>query len=185
MEEKTLTPEDRKKLLEEARRMLEVRLGDGERLPADAAWSDAVGQNRGAFVTLTRGGQLRGCIGTFRPRGSLLDTVREMACQAALSDPRFPPVSLRELAELEIEISALTPLRKIDDPQQVEVGKHGLYITKGYRGGVLLPQVATDWGWDRREFLEATCQKAGLGRDDWKQGATIEVFEAEVFSEGQ
>lgn len=135
-------------------------------------------------MTLELGGHLRGCIGTFRSAEPLYWVVEKMAVAAALYDPRFPPVPAEELAAIDIEISALTPLRVIDDPSIIEVGVHGLYITQDDQGGVLLPQVATEWGWDREEFLTQTCHKAGLPANAWRKGATIEVFEAEVFGEG-
>jgi len=106
-----------------------------------------------------------------------------MALSAALHDPRFHSVQKSELPEIEIEISALTPLREITAISEIEVGVHGIYITKGAWSGVLLPQVAVEYGWTREEFLDQTCVKAGLPPDAWRNGATIEVFSAEVFSE--
>ena len=106
-----------------------------------------------------------------------------MALSAAFSDPRFPNVNSAELGNIEFEISALTPLREIADVTEIEVGVHGIYITKGYNTGVLLPQVAVEYGWDRGEFLDHTCTKAGLPTGSWRQGATIEIFSADVFSE--
>ena len=140
-------------------------------------------QAHGAFVTLRVGGELRGCIGTLLAPGPLYQTVAKMARAAAFEDPRFPPLSKEECGEVELEISVLTPLKKLDDPERIEVGRHGLCITRGRSGGVLLPQVATEQGWDRIRFLEETCRKAGLPRDAWKSGADISIFEAEVFGE--
>ena len=140
---------------------------------------------RGAFVTLKRGGRLRGCIGTFRPSGPLYETISDMALAAALHDPRFPAVTLEELDRLEFEISVLSPLKKVDDVSKIEVGRHGLFVSHGMNSGVLLPQVAVEYGWDRERFLEETCAKAGLHAAAWKDGAEIETFEAEVFSESQ
>jgi AmmeMemoRadiSam system protein A len=138
----------------------------------------------GAFVTLHKQGELRGCIGTFRSDRNLEDVVRDMAIAAAFEDPRFSPLEPEELDEVDIEISVLSPLREIKDVNEIEVGKHGLYISRGFRSGVLLPQVATEYNWDRETFLVHTCLKAGLPEDAWKDPKTkIEVFTAEVFGE--
>jgi len=103
---------------------------------------------------------------------------------AALRDPRFPPVTAEELSELTIEISVLSPLKEVSDPEDVEVGKHGLIMTRGSLSGVLLPQVPVEWGWNREQFLSQTCRKAGLPGDCWKQSGTqIQAFTADVFSE--
>ena len=139
-------------------------------------------ETRGAFVTIKRKGQLRGCIGNIEGRGPLYRTIGEMAEAAAFRDPRFASVTERELPELEFEISVLTPLRKIKEVDEIEVGKHGLYIIKGRYAGLLLPQVATEYGWDRQTFLEHTCNKAGLPSDAWKdKSAEIYIFSADVF----
>ena len=139
-------------------------------------------ESRGAFVTINKKGQLRGCIGYIEGRGPLYKTVEKMAEEAAFRDPRFDPVKERELPELEIEISVLTPLKKITDINEIEVGKHGIYIKKGWNSGLLLPQVATDYGWDRLTFLEHTCQKAGLPANAWKEKNTeIYIFSADIF----
>jgi len=103
---------------------------------------------------------------------------------ASLNDPRFPPLTEEELRDIDIEISVLSPLKEIQDVSEIEVGRHGIYITRGYQSGVLLPQVATEYGWDRETFLQHTCQKAGLPPDAWKQeGTKIEIFDAQVFGE--
>jgi len=105
-----------------------------------------------------------------------------MAEEAAFNDPRFTPVSKGELKDLDIEISALTPLRQIENVEEIEVGRHGLYIEKGFFSGLLLPQVATEYGWDRETFLEHTCLKAGLPRDAWKaEDTVISIFSADIF----
>ena len=138
----------------------------------------------GAFVTLEKGGALRGCIGHVRAYKPLEQTVSEMAVQAALHDPRFPPVTADELDGLTVEISVMSPLTVVENVSEIEVGTHGLIIQDGGRSGLLLPQVATDYGWDRETFLEHTCMKAGLPPDSWKQeGVTILKFTAEVFGE--
>jgi AmmeMemoRadiSam system protein B/AmmeMemoRadiSam system protein A len=137
--------------------------------------------SKGAFVTLKEKGLLRGCIGYIEPVYPLYQTVIQTAILAACRDPRFPPVSVEELDGLEIEISVLTPLEKIDSPKVVEVGKHGLVISQGDKKGVLLPQVPVENHWSRETFLNEACLKAGLPLDAWKSGADIYVFEAIVF----
>jgi len=133
-------------------------------------------------VTIKRRGQLRGCIGYIEGRGPLYKTVEEMAEAAAFKDPRFMPVTEKELTELDYEISVLTPLQKIKDINEIEVGKHGIYIKKGWNSGLLLPQVATEYGWDRQTFVEHTCQKAGLPANAWKdKNAEIYIFSADIF----
>jgi len=136
---------------------------------------------RGAFVTLKRRGRLRGCIGFIEPLFPLCQTVIRASIYAAYEDPRFPPVSAEELKDLSFEISVLSPLERIRDPRQIKIGKHGLIISKKGKKGLLLPQVATENHWSREEFLQQTCLKAGLNKDDWKNGAEITVFEAIVF----
>jgi len=136
----------------------------------------------GAFVTLRRAELLRGCIGHIEASTSLCQTVRECAAAAALRDPRFEPVTPLELADLHIEISVLSALTDVR-PEEVEVGCHGLLISRGLHRGLLLPQVATQWHWDREQLLEQTCIKAGLPPDAWRHGARIQAFTAEVFAE--
>jgi AmmeMemoRadiSam system protein A len=178
----TLSGAEQHELLRAARRTLEVYLESGK-TPALETESTALLQQRGAFVTLHRGKQLRGCIGTFEARDPLIDTVQRMAVAAATTDPRFPAVTSDELEQLHLEISALTPLQEAT-ADEVEVGRHGIYITMGFQRGVLLPQVATENGWDRTTFLEHTCRKAGLPPQAYKDPeARIEVFSAEVFGE--
>ncbi len=144
----------------------------------------------GVFVTLHRYGDLRGCLGRFEADHTpLIDLVRIMAQESAMSDVRFRPVSSDELNELDIEISVLTPMRRVDSPEDVQVGKHGLYIVGsspmgGKRHGTLLPQVPVEQGWDRVTFLEHTSRKAGLPPDAWKKPETeLYVYEAQVFGE--
>ena len=141
-------------------------------------------QMNGAFVTLHKKGVLRGCIGLFEPTGPLGSTISSMAMSAAFEDPRFPPLDRDELENIDIEISVLTPLKKIENLEEIEVGKHGIYILKGLNRGVLLPQVAVEYGWDRNTFLAQTCVKAGLNSDCWKKGAEIFIFSAVIFGEG-
>jgi AmmeMemoRadiSam system protein A len=144
--------------------------------------SSRLKENRGAFVSLHKRGRLRGCIGYIEGRGPLHKTIEEMAEAAAFRDPRFTPMTEKELPDLDIEISVLTPLRKITDVREIEVGKHGIYIKKGWLSGLLLPQVATEYGWDSETFLEQTCTKAGLPTKSWKEKDTeIYVFSADIF----
>jgi len=138
---------------------------------------------QGCFVTIKRQGALRGCIGNFTSDKPLYLLVQEMAISAATRDPRFYPMKEEDLAQFELEISVLSPLSKISAPEEVMVGKHGLYLEKNFSRGVLLPQVAVEHGWDRETFLNQTALKAGLRKDDWKEGADIYVFSAEVFAE--
>ena len=137
-------------------------------------------------MTLHKLGQLRGCIGTFASSHPLLDTISEMAISASQKDPRFPPVAQNEMKDIDMEISVLSPLQEIKDISEIEVGKHGIYITRGYNSGVLLPQVATEQEWDRDTFLSHTCMKAGMAQDCWQDGdCKIEIFSAQVFGEKQ
>ncbi len=176
-----LDRETRKNLLKLARVTIKNRLKPAEKETIDFKFPDV---KCGVFVTLHKKGELRGCIGTFRSDKNIDEVVQEMALASAFDDPRFPPLQPEEIDEIDIEISALSPLRKIKDINEIEVGKHGLYITRGFRSGVLLPQVATEYNWDRETFLIHTCLKAGLPEDAWKDPATrIEVFSAEVFGE--
>lgn len=139
---------------------------------------------RGAFVTLRKHGELRGCIGYIVALRPLVETVREMAVSAAFHDPRFSPVKAGELSDIDIEISVLSPVCRLDDPMKVEVGLDGLIVRRDRRQGLLLPQVAVEHGWDRETFLAQTCRKAGLPPDAWKlDGTEIDVFRAEVFGE--
>jgi AmmeMemoRadiSam system protein A len=137
----------------------------------------------GAFVTLHRLGRLRGCIGHIEATEPLAETVIRCAVSAALHDPRFDPTSREEIPDLEIEISILTP-PEIARPEEIEIGRHGLLISRGWQRGLLLPQVAVEHGLSRERFLEETCRKAALAPDAWKEPETeIRVFTCEVFSE--
>lgn len=139
----------------------------------------------GAFVSLHQRGRLRGCIGQIDARESLALTVARCAVAAAMEDPRFSPVTSDEVPGLEIEISVLSPLVPIL-PQQIEVGTHGLLVSRGWQRGLLLPQVATQFHWGRERFLQETCHKAGLDADAWQDpGTHLEAFTAEVFSEAE
>jgi AmmeMemoRadiSam system protein A len=178
-----LSAEDKKTLLKLARESINSAFGEKDP-PYPAEISGALGEKLGAFVTLNRDNRLRGCIGTFHADEPLYKIVARMARQAAFSDPRFPPVEKVEMEAIDIEISVLTPMKRIEDPESVEVGRDGLYMVKGYRSGVLLPQVPVEYGWDRLRFLEQTCMKAGLNPQDWKDEDTeIYTFQAEIFGE--
>ena len=139
----------------------------------------------GAFVTLKKGGELRGCIGTLECRRPLAEEVARVAVSAALEDPRFAPVTQSELDDLDVEVSVLGPLEPIDpsDPSAIELGRHGLVVEQGPRRGLLLPQVASEWNMDRETFLAHTCAKAGLPADAWRQGAKVYRFAADVFGD--
>ena len=185
MGETKLSREDRQALLQIARQTLQHCAHHG-RLKGSRQGTptrQALLAPCGAFVTLHKHGELRGRIGSFHGEDHLCRTIESMAYAAGWQDPRFPPLDPDELEEVEIEISVLTPLRPITDVKEIEVGKHGICISQGRRRGVLLPQVATEYGWDRETFLAHTCRKAGLPADAWKQGATIEIFSAEIFGE--
>ena len=176
-----LTGEEKSALLELARKTIEAKCR-GEKAPVPEAQSPTLSELRGAFVTLHKQGRLRGCIGHIQARQPLVKTVAEMAVAAAFDDPRFPPLRAEELKEIDIEISVLTPLRRIADVREIRVGTHGIYIRKGGYSGLLLPQVATEWKWDRAAFLEHTCEKAHLPKDAWKDKETeIYIFSADVF----
>jgi len=176
-----LSEEEKKTLRQIAKTVIENKTKK-KPVPEFKIGSSVLKENRGAFVSLHKKGQLRGCIGYIEGRGPLHKTIEEMAEAAAFRDPRFSPVTERELSELDIEISVLTPLKKITDVNEIEVGKHGIYIKKGWYSGLLLPQVATEYRWDRKTFLEHTCQKAGLPSNAWKEKDTeIYIFSADIF----
>jgi uncharacterized protein len=185
MGETKLSREDRLALLQIARQTLQhcAEHGRLKGTRLEPPTREALQARCGAFVTLHKQGELRGCIGSFHGEGHLCHTIESMAYAAGWQDPRFSPLGADELDQLEIEISVLSPLRKITDVSEIEVGRHGICISQGRHRGVLLPQVATEYGWDRETFLAHTCRKAGLPTDAWKQGATIEIFSAEIFGE--
>ena len=176
-----LSEQDKKALHHIARAVIENK-ARGKSVPEFKIESPILKENRGAFVTINKKSQLRGCIGYIEGHGPLHQTIEEMAEAAAFRDPRFSPIKEKELPELEIEISVLTPLKKIADVNEIQVGKHGIYIKRGWFSGLLLPQVATEYGWDRQTFLEHTCQKAGLPSNAWKEKDTeIYIFSADIF----
>ena len=146
--------------------------------------SETLKEKRGAFVTLKKRGHLRGCIGYIKAVKPLWETVQEMAVAAAFHDPRFPSLKPEELKDLSFEISVLSPLKRINDINEIEVGKYGLYIVRGYNSGLLLPQVAVEYNWDRETFLSETCYKAGLPPQAWMDKETeIYVFSADYFGD--
>ncbi len=176
-----LTEADQRTLLRWAREALEESVRH-HCLTEMAVPSGPLAEPRGAFVTLRKGDRLRGCIGYVEALKPLCLTVRECAMAAALQDPRFEPITPRELPSLHLEISVLSPLEEIT-PEQIDVGRHGLIISRGRQRGLLLPQVAVELNWDRERFLEETCIKAGLPPDDWKHGARIQGFTAQIMEE--
>lgn len=176
-----LSPEEREELLGIARRAAEGFVSAG-RVPEEMPGSGRLRTPGAAFVTLSSSGRLRGCIGYTEAVAPLFRTVQECAVAAATGDPRFPPVTPREMGGLRIEISVLSPLSPIR-PRDVVVGIHGLMIRKGGRRGLLLPQVPSEYGWDRETYLDQLCEKAGLPRGAWREGADLYAFTAEVFGE--
>lgn len=182
--ENGLTGEEKRELLRIARSAVEAGVR-GLPAPKLKPLTDRLAESRGVFVTLKEGGSLRGCIGYIEGIRPLYQAVAEMAVAAATGDPRFPPVTAKELPELEYEISALTAKRQIDSPEEFMVSKHGIIVQRGGRSGVFLPQVAAEEGWTREETLTYLClHKAGLPGDAWRDRETkLFVFEAEVVAE--
>jgi len=177
-----LTDQEKARLLEIARRTIESYLKDGTTPEFDVP--EKFRQPGAAFVTLNKNERLRGCIGQTRAVQPLYKTISYCAVQAAVADPRFQPVSLYELDDIDIEISVLTPLQKVRSPEEIKVGRDGLMISRGGYRGLLLPQVAAEYGWNRTEFLEQTCRKAGLPPDAYlSDEAEIFRFQAIIFEE--
>lgn len=180
-----LTPNLRTQLLSIARTSIESAL-DGVRVRVDESSLDpSLTRPAGAFVSLhTHDGDLRGCIGSIHAVAPLCHAVSSNAINAAFRDPRFYPLTREELPGVHIEISVMSPIEVVTDVETIDVGRDGLIISRGGRAGLLLPQVATEYGWDRETFLAQTCQKAGLPKDAWTRPETrIERFSAEVFCE--
>jgi AmmeMemoRadiSam system protein A len=187
-----ITGEEKKLLLRETRETIAARLeGRRPRYERDEEAArniregrSALGRPCGAFVTLHRGGKLRGCIGRMTASLPLAETVHAMALEAAFGDPRFPPLEAEELGSCHIEISALSPMEDCPDPRQVKVGIHGLYLIHRGRAGVLLPQVPVEQGWNLDEYLDYICVKAGLPPHSYDEpGARLLTFTALVFGE--
>ena len=180
-----LNEEQRQRLLKLARTSIESIL-EGRSLPlSEGDYDDVLRRPAGAFVTLrTKRGDLRGCIGSIRAVEPLFKAVASSAVSAAFRDPRFFPVRPDEMPQLDLEISVMGPIEAVRDVAEIEVGRDGLIISKGRFAGLLLPQVATEYGWDREAFLDQTCMKAGLAAGSWRSEETrIEKFAAEVFAE--
>lgn len=178
-------------LLRVARESIRLEMAKRHRGWASAGRDEGTGREEpidrtgGAFVTLRIDGELRGCIGYIDYPGPVRTAVEEVARKAAFGDPRFEPLAPGELDRVQIEVSVLTPMRRITSTEEIMIGRDGLIIQCRGRRGLLLPQVATEYGWDAEEFLENTCRKAGLPVGAWRDpGAEIEAFSAEVFAEG-
>jgi len=156
-----------------------------ETLPSVRSDEAELNEHCGCFVTLKNNGTLRGCIGQFTSDKPLIRLVNEMAAASATNDPRFISnrITADELDSLDVEISVLSPLKKVDDPLSLRVGVDGIYIKRGYRNGCFLPQVATETGWTKEQFLTHCCvQKAGLSADAWRKSDTeVYLFTADVF----
>ena len=180
----SLTQGERDELLKLAKTSVETAVRERKMYDYAGSKAEALMQERGAFVTLTEKGELRGCIGYVAPIKPLSLTVRDVAAYAATQDRRFSPVEPGELGQLQYEVSVLSPLRRVLDVKQIEVGKHGLVMRRGEREGLLLPQVPVEQHWDRATFLAETCRKAGLAADAWKDAQTdIFMFTALVFGD--
>jgi AmmeMemoRadiSam system protein B/AmmeMemoRadiSam system protein A len=180
----TIGPADRKYLLRLARetisRFLTIKM-----VPLPRLSSPILREPRGVFVTLKKRGDLRGCIGHMVPDRPLAELVAAMALQSAFEDPRFSPVTARDLPDLEIEISVLTPMKPVSGPNDIVVGRDGVLLQKGGKSAVFLPQVAPEQGWGRDEMLSHLSQKAGLPSGAWKDGASFLTFQAIVFGEAE
>jgi len=178
----SLDTNQQKFLLRLARQTIEHYLKSGK-TPEVKIEEEYLKEKRGAFVTLKVNDQLRGCIGYPLPYKPLHETIIDVAISAATQDYRFSPLSYEELQEVKIEISVLSLPELIKDVKQIEVGRHGIIITKGPNKGLLLPQVPLEYDWDLETYLRHGCLKAGLDEDEWKKEVQIEVFEAQVFAE--
>ena len=179
--------EEKKYLLDLARKSITYYLENGNRFKPEKPVYEKLSEERAVFVTLNEHGELRGCIGHMHAQMPLYKAISEMAVSAAFEDPRFPKVKENELKDINIEISVLTPMEQITDWKQIRMGIDGVWIKKGWRSGVFLPQVATDTGWDRATFLENLCaHKAGLPKDAYKDPSTeIYIYQVEKFSEDE
>ena len=179
-----LSVSDRITLLKLARKTLEEKIRHGKMfVPDTSSFSENLKTDCGAFVSLHVYGKLRGCIGRMTGDIPLYRMIQEMAVSSAIHDPRFNPVQSDELANVDIELSVLSPLKKISDVSEIQLGKHGILITKGHNSGVFLPQVATETNWNLDEFLgHCSHDKAGLDWFGWKT-ADIFIFTADVFGE--
>ena len=182
--DRELNDHEKQVLLSIARQAILHGVRTGEDL-VEPREEKALNQRNGCFVTIKQQSQLRGCIGNFQSELPLFKEVAMMAHASATKDPRFYPMKETDLEDFELEISVLSPLHKIENIEEIEVGKHGIYIEKSLYRGVLLPQVATEHGWDRDTFLKQTCIKAGLPTNAWEaEDADIYIFSAQIFGEG-
>jgi len=176
-----LSAEDKEKLREMAFQAIRFRCM-GEKMPDIAVESPRLKELGAVFVCIHKGKDLRGCIGTIEPILPLWEAIKRVAVEAAFGDPRFCALASEELDKIDIEVSVLTPLQGISDPSEIEIGKHGLFIRKGVRSGLLLPQVATEHNFDREQFLDCTCRKAGLPEKAWQdKDVEMFIFSADVF----
>ncbi len=178
-----LNDDERRGLLRYARQVIAAHLQGDPSPPAPTVREPH--RHAGAFVTLHAADDLRGCIGYPGSEKPLDEVIAECAMASATEDPRFPPVRASELPRLSVEISVLTPIEPIQDVSEIQVGQDGLVVEQGLRRGLLLPQVASEHGWDRETFLAHTCMKAGLRSDAWRTGARVSRFQAEVFGEDE
>lgn len=184
-----LTEAQGKKLIELAKKAISLKL-EGKEIKVEERLKKEFGSKRGAFVTLTSNGELRGCIGIVEQIYPLWQTIVHAAESAAFGDPRFTPLSKDEIKDIKVEISVLTEPELIetgraeDYPKKIKIGKDGLIIEGRYEKGLLLPQVAVEWKWDSKQFLEHTCEKAGLSMGAWKDlNNKIYKFQAQIFTE--
>ncbi len=178
-----LTLEEKQYLLTIAREAIAAAF-EGQRYTPPPPPSEKLKEHYGVFVTLTIDGKLRGCIGLVEGIKPLFEGVVDMALAAAFEDPRFPPLQPEELPQVDIEISVLSRLQRVNGPEDIVVGKHGILIQSQGHRGLLLPQVAVEYGWDAEIFLSQTCVKAGMPGDCWQHPDTeIYVFSAEIFDE--
>lgn len=177
-----LTKDQKTFLLSLAREAIQHHLSLGKTLKTKVKDQQLL-EKRGVFVSLKVNDQLRGCIGFPLPYKPLWEAIRDAAISAATQDYRFQPLTLEELPVTKVEISVLTLPKSIKDVKEIEVGKHGIIISKGVYKGLLLPQVPVEWDWDLETYLSHGCLKAGLDEDEWKRGVDIEIFSAQVFSE--
>jgi AmmeMemoRadiSam system protein A len=177
-----LNENDQELLLRIARDAVRTYLS-GESFNLPEIVSGVLAEPRPVFVSIHKGDELRGCIGNVHPTGPLYRSAAECAVSAAVGDPRFMPLNNSEFTDVVFEISVLSPMERVDKIEEIEIGTHGLMITKGNARGLLLPQVASSYGWTREHFLSETCRKAGLSSDEWRNGAIILRFSALVFGE--
>jgi len=184
-----LSPVEQRELMDIAWKSIRCTVGgdDGEGLqtqPESFNPESMLAQPAGAFVSLYNNGELRGCLGVIASDAPLAETVSQLAGRSATEDPRFSAVTEDELDDLQVEISVLSPLREISAIEEIQVGKHGLFVVAGMYRGLLLPQVAVKHRWNVTRFLEETCLKAGLPRDQWKHAETnIYIFSAEIIEQ--